>query len=138
MLFERVDDIYRSGRVRQLPRAVEAGHKFHVGPYRAEYQVTNQLLTEEDPGSDTSLQWEPVHELSETDLMQQTLDDEHLSALVCQMVSEPDRWRLVKHASGVDVAFDRQTCHMTLLKPEETERLGRMYDDYVEAVARQT
>lgn len=135
VLLERVDDIYRLGRVRQLPRAIEAGHKFHVGPYRADYQVTNQLLAEEDPGEDAALQWEPVRQLSEIDLMQSSLGKDELTAIVCQMVTEPERWRVVKHASGVDVVFDRRTCHMTLLKPEETEVLGRMYDDYVETAA---
>ncbi len=59
-LFQKVDEIYRSGRVRQLPREVEAGHKFHVGPHRADYASTNGIINQKNTVERSELEWIPI------------------------------------------------------------------------------
>lgn len=135
ILFERVDDIYRSGRVRQLPREVEAGHKFLIGPHAIGRTATNELLADKSHRIEEMDLSVPIRPLSELDLLNNPLSEEHLTAFVCQMASEPQRWRLVHHATGVDLLFDRHTSHTTVLKPEETAALNRLYDDYTRSTA---
>lgn len=122
-LFRKVDEIYRSGRVKQLPREVEAGHKFHVGTYRANYATTDKIINQESDGEQSELEWIAIRKLSEIDLLDNTLSDEHLKALATEIVLEPKRWRIVHHASGVDLVFDKKTSHTTVLRPEETSKL---------------
>lgn len=128
-LFDRVDDIYRSGRVRQLPRIIEAGHKFHVGPYNVDPAQTIELISKKTE-EEESLQWQPIRKLSEIDLLQNPFDERNIDVLAMQIAAEPKRWRVVNHASGVDVVYDRKTSHMTLLKADETEKLAQFYDRY--------
>ncbi len=132
VLLERVDEIYRSGRVRQLPREVEAGHKFHIGPYAQGEQATDELLADKNSRIEDMNLSVPIRPLSSIDLLDSSLSEDHLAAIVCQIVSEPGRWRIVQHASGVDIVFDRHTSHTTVLKREETAILSRLYDECIQ------
>jgi hypothetical protein len=53
--------------------------------------------------------------------------DTDMANLAQQTVASPEQWRLVSHASGIDVAFNRATSHLTLLKPGETAALIREF-----------
>lgn len=132
ILFDSVDNIYRSGRVHQLPRIIEAGHKFHIGPYNAELAQTVALISAKTLEEET-LQWQPIRKISEIDLLQNPFDEEQLVTLAVQIAAEPKRWRVVNHASGIDIVYDRQTSHMTLLKADETEKLVQFYDQQYNA-----
>lgn len=132
VLLSRMDETYRSGQLRQIPREIEAGHKFHVGPYNANFQTTNKILEDEEATQDEALRWEPVHTLAETDLLQNPLDEKFLDTLAAELVENPTRTRIVRHASGVDVVFNRETCHMTVLRPSETETLRTYFERQVD------
>lgn len=132
-LLKRVDEIYRSGRVRQLPRDIEAGHKFHVGSHVVGKQSTDILLADKSvriEHMDLSI---PIRPLSKLDLLDNQLTEAQLTAFVCQIASQPERWRLVQHTTGVDLLFDRHTSHTTVLKPEETTNLKMLYEDYIQS-----
>jgi len=47
--FERAEDAYAKGRVKQLPREVEAIHKFHYG-IDTNPQLTDQILDDKQRG----------------------------------------------------------------------------------------
>ena len=48
---------------------------------------------------------------------------QYTANLAWQIAESPEQWRLASHASGINVAFNRATSHVTLLKPGETEAL---------------
>ncbi len=132
-LLEKVDDAYRSGECRQLPRDVEAGHKFLIGSYHVGRTATNDILQNPQASADASLQWEAIRPLARIDLLDNPLPEDYLPMLAQQLASsESKRWRIVRHASGVDIVFDRNKAQVTLLKPDETARLRKLYSDYTQ------
>ncbi len=64
--------------------------------------------------------------ISEIDLLNNPLSDEQIKALALEIALEPKRWRIVHHASGVDLVFDKETSHPTILKPKETSKLLKL------------
>ena len=70
---------------------------------------------------------QPVRPLSELDMLANPFGDMDMANLAWQIAASPEQWRLVSHASGIDVAFNRATSHVTLLKPEETAALIREF-----------
>ncbi|MGH3235277.1 MAG: radical SAM protein [Streptosporangiaceae bacterium] len=128
-LLRRADAAYRGGNVRQLPREVEAGSKFQVGRY-AGTTATDALITIRSAPFeelDLSVPTQPVRPLSELDKLANPFGDTDTANLARQIAASPGQWRLASHASGIDIAFNRATSHLTLLKPEETDTLLREY-----------
>jgi len=128
-LLKRVDDAYRSGSVLQMPREVEAGHKFQVGPYAGKL-MTNALIADKSaPLEESSLPVDTKHisPLPQMDLLKNALPDDDISNLAQEVASDPQRWRLLRHRTGIDLLFDRQTSQTTLLKPDETTKLQTIY-----------
>lgn len=125
-LLRTVDELYRSGRVLQLPREVEAGHKFHVGSFAADYATTNALITDGEAAKQVEMV--PIRKISEIDLLHNALDVAELKLIAQRVLLEPQRWRVSHHASGVDLIFDRKTSHLTVVTPQETEVIAEHYD----------
>lgn len=117
-LFQKVDDLYRTGRVRQLPRVIEAMHKFKISlsDLGTDELIRGEVMAEDIP-------WAPIRKLSKIDLLANPVTEEQLLALGARIKGEPKRWRIIQHASGVYVVYDRITSHMTLLKPDEVGKL---------------
>ncbi len=124
-LLEAADEIYRSGRVKQLPRDVEAAHKFMVGPHVIGNVATNALLQDKSQAIEQMDISVPVRPLSEIDLLENPLSIQQLDLISTHIASDPNRWRVARHATGVDLLFDRSTSHTTVLKPAETEQILR-------------
>jgi MoaA/NifB/PqqE/SkfB family radical SAM enzyme len=124
-LLGRADAAYRTGNIRQLPREVEAGSKFQVGRYAGEAAANALISLRSAPFEDLDLPvpTQPVRPLSELDMLANPFGDMDMANLVQQIAAFPEQWRLVSHASGIDVAFNRATSHVTLLKPGETDAL---------------
>ena len=128
-LLGRADAAYRAGNVRQLPREVEAGSKFQVGRYAGTSAADALITMRSAPFEELDLPvpTQPVRPLSEIDKLAHPFGDMDAANLAEQIAAAPGQWRLTSHASGIDIAFNRTTSHVTLLKPEETEALLREY-----------
>ncbi len=115
--FDRAELAYRDGLVQQLPRHIEAIHKFHYGA-EDDFELTNKVLDDKENGSGL-VQMVPIKPLSESDLFQVSLSDEHIRSIAFKVSSDPKRYRILNVANNSYVLFDRVTTHVTLLKPEE-------------------
>jgi MoaA/NifB/PqqE/SkfB family radical SAM enzyme len=124
-LLGRADAVFRAGTIRQLPREVEAGSKFQVGSY-AGRQAADALIsmrTAPVEELDLPVPTQPVRPLSELDLLARPFSDADLADVARRIAESPDRWRLVTHASGTFIAFDKVTSHATLLRSAEADAL---------------
>ena len=120
-LLARADAAYRAGTIRQLPREVEAGTKFQVGPY-AGRQATDALVSMrsgrfEDLALPVPTQ--TVRRLDELDKLASPFGGQNLADLASQIAASPGQWGLASHASGICLAFNRATSHLTLLTTAE-------------------
>ncbi|MCB9812940.1 MAG: radical SAM protein [Pseudomonadales bacterium] len=113
----QAEQIYNQGLVKQLPREIEAVHKFHYGK-DVNPAITNKILSDKESGAGL-VQMVPIKPLSESDLFQIPLSEEQMLSIASNLQMQPDRYRLVNIAGNSYVLFDRLTTHITLLKPEE-------------------
>jgi hypothetical protein len=108
---------------------VEAGSKFQVGRYAgtatADALVSMRSARLEE--LDLPVPTQPVRPLSELDKLANPFGDRDTADLTWKIAASPGQWRLVRHASGIDVAFNCATSHVTLLKQGETDALLREY-----------
>lgn len=125
-LLRQADRRYRSAELRQLPREVEAQHKFQLGQ-GADTQATDSII-DSDANTDELVCTVPVRRLSELSLLDNPLDDELLRRIARRAVERPTAVRFVRHASGVHLVFDRLASHVTLLRAEEWPRLAALLD----------
>lgn len=126
-LFEKVDGIYRSGKIKQLPREVEAGHKFYIGPFSPNSDGTNNIVNSDQTENQNSINWIPITKLSQIDLLNSRVSKEELETISRGILQKPDGWRILHHSSGVDVVFDCKRALITLLKPEELSMVSSYY-----------
>lgn len=129
-LLRRTDAAYRRGNIRQLPREVEAGSKFQVGSYAGQTAADALVSIRSAPFEELDLPvpTQLVQPLNELDILANPFGDLDVANLAGQIATSPEQWRLVGHASGIDMAFNRTTSHVTLLKSEETDALMREYN----------
>ena len=116
VLLGEADRRLGDGSVGQLPREVEARHKFQVGP-GADERVTNALLDPNTPSP--RVQLVPIKPLSQHWLFANSLEAGELAALAACVRRSPTGFRLVRHASGVVLVFDKGRSHLTLLTADE-------------------
>ncbi len=116
-LFAAADRTYRDGRVGQLPREIEAAHKFQLGD-DADQGATDTLIDKRRPPDDTT-QLVPIRPLSDLSLLDNPLDTEALDELAATARHDPGNIRCVRHATGLSIVFDRRQSHVTLLDPRE-------------------
>ncbi|HVB45182.1 MAG TPA: radical SAM protein [Streptosporangiaceae bacterium] len=128
-LLGRADTAYRAGYIRQLPRQVEAGSKFQVGPYAGRAATDALISTRIAPleNLDLMVPTQPIRALSENDMLANPFGSMNIAHLAWQIAACPDQWRVVAHASGIDLVFNRRTSHVTLLKADETKALLSEY-----------
>ncbi|MGY1980091.1 radical SAM protein [Nocardia gipuzkoensis] len=123
---ERISDLLvtaqsllSDGRARQLPRVVEARHKFQIG-MGADQTITDQLIAHTDSPA-REVEMTPIASVDEHWLMSNPLD---FAAVAAQLRTDPDSQRIVQHPTGIVLVFDRTRSLVTLLKPEECEALS--------------
>jgi len=120
-LLAAADRMYRDGSVGQLPREVEARHKFQIGP-GADHRRTDLLI--DTPGEATELaDLIPITPLSRLSLLDNPLPAADLADLAAELAADPSNHRLVQHASGPYLVFNRRRAHVTLLHPAELPTL---------------
>lgn len=120
-IFADVDQKYRRGNLSQLPRESEAQLKFVVEGVFDKEKADRAL-----DYSEAIL--EPVTSLADMDLFDNKISKKTLIDLYKKYTSEPNRYRLVKHASGRYISYDKVTDHVALLKKEEVELMDKIKD----------
>lgn len=128
-LFRKVDAIYRDGAVRQLPREIEATHKFHVGA-NADKATTDWLLEHRDDAPSV-LPMIPITPLSGSDILEREISLNELHDLAARIAAAEDRYRIILNPSGVYVLFDRKSTHVTFLKESEIRQIDSFLNSAV-------
>lgn len=122
---------YRDGSVGQLPRQVEARHKFQISTdgstgssldpsagAEPTADITDLLI--DAPGRARELvDLVPIVPVARLSLLDNPLTDAELTALADGVAGERSNYRLVQHASGPVLVFDRRRSRVTLLHAAE-------------------
>ncbi len=116
-LFCLADQLYRTGKIMQLPRATEALHKFQIGK-SADASCTNEMLGKEGDPQEV-MPMIPIIPLSENSILNNPISQEEIAAIAEMTRLEPDKYRFAKHVSGVYLMFDRTMSQVILLKEDE-------------------
>lgn len=124
LAFKNAEEAYANGEVRQLPRHIEATHKFHFGA-DSNPQQTDQIIDDKEKGRDL-VEMVPITKLSTFDLFAVELTDAELKRLAFLILQRPNGFRLINIAGNSYILFDKQTTHVTLLTPEEALVLGQL------------
>ncbi|MBB5916823.1 MoaA/NifB/PqqE/SkfB family radical SAM enzyme [Nocardia transvalensis] len=109
------------GTARQLPRAVEAQHKFQLGP-RADSHTTDTLIGRAE-GTAGEVELIPITSVDEHWLMNNPAD---LDAVATGLRTAPDTHRVVRHPTGTVLAFDRARSQITLLTGAEWQAVQHL------------
>ncbi|WP_280357052.1 radical SAM protein [Nocardia otitidiscaviarum] len=117
-LLTAAESMLAVGIARQLPRPVEARHKFQLG-IDADQATTNALIGQPTTAQD-SVAMIPIPSVDEHWLMGNPAD---LAALRGRMDHEPDSHRIVRHPTGLILAFDRRRSLITLLREQEWQQM---------------
>lgn len=116
-LLAEADRRYRNGSLGQLPREVEARHKFQLGA--ADEHLTNRIIdSDDDPARLAALV--PIRTLANHSL----LDVPVGPATLAEVPVRPSAYRAVRTASGVVVLHHRQRSHATILTAAEWEQFA--------------
>ena len=113
-LLAHAEALLDEGTPRQLPREVEAQHKFQLGA-AASQGATEQLIGRFD-GSAPEAELIPIRGLDQHWLLDNALDP---TDIIAQIVARPDNYRVVRHPSSTVLVFDRTRSFITLLAPGE-------------------
>ncbi len=133
ILFRKADSVYGDGTARQLPREVEALHKFQIG-LGANTTFTDTLIDScDEPGEVAPLI--AIKPLSDLSLLTNPLDPASLSALAAAAAASPSGFRYVQHVTGVYIIFDRVQSHVTFLTEAEWEQFSASYESAIVAGA---
>jgi len=117
--FKKAEIIYRQGQVKQLPREIEAVHKFNYG-INTDTKLTNKIL--ENRGKEEDLvEMVSIKPLIESDIFQNILSLKEVVDLSVLIKNNPGRYRLINLADNSYIMFDKKTTHVTLLKTEEVK-----------------
>ncbi len=122
--FERAENAYSRGEVRQLPREVEAVHKFHYG-VDTNSQLTDKILDDKERGQ-YLVEMIPIRPLSESDLFLISLSEQDIVYFSTLIKNNPERYRIINIANNSYILFDRITTHATLLKPKEAMAISNL------------
>lgn len=120
VLFTRLDKLYRSGKCRQLPREVEAKHKFIVdGVF--DKKMADVLIGDEEKNKKVKLM--RCVPMSKMDIMQKPLKPKYIGQMANQYLEAPDNYRFVQHATGVFLFYNNTTAHAIMLNKSELSKL---------------
>ncbi len=126
-LLAAADRAYRDGSVGQLPREIEARHKFQIGR-DADQRATDVLVDTSGRAGDL-VGLVPITPLATLSILDNPLSDHELENPAEAVRADPSNHRLVQHASGPYLVFDRRRSRVTLLHPAELAALQRTTGD---------
>ncbi|WP_063047822.1 radical SAM protein [Nocardia pseudovaccinii] len=117
-LLTRAESLLEEGTARQLPRELEAQHKFQLGA-AANRKLTEQLIGRTDSPA-PAVDLIPIGSVDQHWLLDNPVD---VTDVAAQIDSRPHEHRVVRHPSGAVLVFDRPRSLVTLLKPVEWEQI---------------
>lgn len=122
-LMVSADALFRSDEVCQLPREVEAAHKFQInGPTAGATDVI--IDSQEDPF--LLAETIPVRRLNNFDLLRNPFRRHQIVALASEIRRSPKSFRTARHTTGIVMVFDRRRAHVTLLFSEEWNMIANL------------
>jgi len=113
---------FRDGSLGQLPREVEAVHKFQLGR-QASQQATNAII-DSDANPSSLAELIPIRPLSAHWLLDNPLDRAELADIAARARRSQSSFRFLRHASGVHLLFDKPRSHVTLLTEPEWQQFA--------------
>ncbi|MET8077037.1 radical SAM protein [Streptomyces sp. NPDC005303] len=113
-LLERAESLLASGRPKQLPRAVEARHKFQIGT-RADSSLTERVIGRVKGGA-AGVEMVPIVSVDKHWLMDNPAPT---TALTRQLRTQPQAYRVATHPTGTVLIFEKARSLITLLRPDE-------------------
>ncbi|MFI5540698.1 radical SAM protein [Nocardia sp. NPDC051900] len=113
-LLAAAQSLLTDGDAWQLPRTVEAQHKFQLG-VAADEEITDQLIGRTD-NAPPNIEMTPITSVDQHWLMSNPLN---ASTVAAQLRTDPSNKRIVQHPTGTVLVFDRQRSLITLLRPSE-------------------
>jgi MoaA/NifB/PqqE/SkfB family radical SAM enzyme len=122
-LLRKAESILASGSAKQLPREIEARHKFQIGTHfePEERQATDMLIRHTDDGvSDVELV--PIRSVDKHWVLENAID---IPKLAAELKIEPQHQRVLHHPAGVVLVFHRQHSRVTVLRSAEWNAVCR-------------
>lgn len=118
-LLARANQLVADGAVRQLPREVEARHKFQLGAdadrARTDHLIGGHTATAPDL-SDLVVETAPLAGIEEHWILNNPLP---FSQVIDDLTRRPGDHRIGRHPTGTVLVFDRRRSMTTLLRPAE-------------------
>ncbi|WP_327149522.1 radical SAM protein [Nocardia sp. NBC_01329] len=122
-LLRNAESVLADGSAKQLPRDVEARHKFQIGTHfeTEERQATDVLIGHAD-GNESDVELVPIRSVDKHWALDNPLD---ISQLAAELKTEPQDRRVLLHPTGVMLIFHRRHSLVTVLRPAEWNAVCR-------------
>lgn len=115
---------YLDGSLGQLPRAVEAEHKFQLGSCNS--CLTDQLIDNDSVQPVELTRLVKLRPMTSLSLLDNPLTERNRAVVLSALRDGGSgRFRCVRHTSGVVLVYDRQLSHVTLLRDGELVSLAQ-------------
>jgi hypothetical protein len=121
VLFAKIEDLYRSGKCRQLTRAYEMKHRFIIDGI-FEKENAESLISGKGVADEESKNIIPCIPFSKMDFMQKPIEEKYLALIAKEYAEEPNKYRLVKHVTDVFLVYCNNTTQAVVLNQEEFKR----------------
>lgn len=118
IIFERLDAIYRRGG-KQLSREDESRHKFIISGI---FDKENAAAVIGDSGEKKEPEFIDCVPMSEIDVMQKPIEQRYLDQMAAQYIQTKNKYRIVKHVTGVYLFYENTTAHAILLNKAEFDK----------------
>lgn len=125
-LLGTAEALFAAGALGQLPREVEAVHKFQVGP-TADQATTNHLLDQTTAAPATLAPMVPIRPMRDHWLLANPLPAGVVAELAALAHRQPRRVRILRQASGVWLVYDKPRSHVTLLTDTEWQQHQHLF-----------
>lgn len=123
-LLTTAERCYLDGSLGQLPRAVEAEHKFQIGSCNT--CVTDQLIDNDSVQPVDLTRLVELRPMTALSLLDNPLTERDRGAVLTALQAiGSNRFRWIRHTSGVVLVYDRLLSHVTLLRDDELVPLAK-------------
>ena len=122
--FELAEETYSKGWVSQLPREVEALHKFQYG--LDANTVTTDHVIYNNQETKYMVQMIPIKPLSQSDLFKIELTEAEILQIASSINKNPVRYRMINFGNDSYILYDRTASRIVLLKPGEFNVINKL------------
>lgn len=116
ILFDKLDELYRSGTCYQLPREIEAKYKYIVGGI-FDKEKADEVISEVN--TKNSVKLIPCQPMSDMDILKSPIAEKYIKQITKMYVNNPSNYRIVRHATGVYLFYDNTSAHAIVLNDKE-------------------